>query len=65
VAEVLESYQDEMNLEELLKALEREMSEAAEALDYERAATLRDEIFEIRDRLSGKGTARAGPRQRR
>jgi excinuclease ABC subunit B len=65
VAEALESYQDEMNLEELLKALEREMSEAAEALDYERAATLRDEIFEIRDRLSGKGTARAGPRQRR
>ncbi len=58
VAEVLQSYQDETNMEELLKALEGEMSEAAEALDFERAALLRDEIFELRDRLSGK---RKGP----
>ncbi|MSR23139.1 MAG: excinuclease ABC subunit UvrB [Gemmatimonadetes bacterium] len=64
VAEALQFYQDEMNLEELVKALELEMNEAAEALDFERAALLRDEIFEVRDRLSGKNrmVAPAGAR---
>ncbi|MFQ5747482.1 MAG: excinuclease ABC subunit UvrB [Gemmatimonadota bacterium] len=32
----------------LVEALEREMLEAAEALDFERAARLRDELFEVR-----------------
>ena len=43
-----ESYQDEVNLEEYLKILEQEMAEAAEALDFERAALLRDQFFEAK-----------------
>ena len=43
-----ESYQDEINLEEYVKILEQEMAEAAEALDFERAALLRDQLFEAK-----------------
>ncbi len=32
----------------LIEAVEREMTEAAAALDFERAATLRDQLFELR-----------------
>ena len=31
-----------------VKILEKEMEEAAEALDFERAALLRDQLFELR-----------------
>jgi excinuclease UvrABC helicase subunit UvrB len=31
-----------------VKILEKEMAEAAEALDFERAALLRDQLFELR-----------------
>ena len=48
VAEPAESYADEVNREEYLKILEKEMAEAAEALDFERAALLRDQIFEVK-----------------
>ena len=48
VAEAPATYADEVNREEYLKVLEREMSRAAEALDYERAAVLRDQIFELK-----------------
>ena len=48
VAEPSESYADEVNREEYVKILEKEMAEAAEALDYERAALLRDQLFELR-----------------
>jgi excinuclease ABC subunit B len=48
VAEPAASYQDEVNREEFVKILEKEMAEAAEALDFERAALLRDQLFEIR-----------------
>jgi len=34
--------------EQLLKDLEKEMKEAAKALDFERAAQLRDIIFELK-----------------
>ncbi len=54
VAEKLASYQDEVNVEELVKALESEMEEAAAELDFERAALLRDELFELRARLDGE-----------
>ncbi|MEJ2205100.1 MAG: excinuclease ABC subunit UvrB [Gemmatimonadota bacterium] len=54
VAEVAASYQDEVNREEFVKILEQEMAEAAEALDFERAALLRDQLFEIR---AGAGTS--------
>ena len=40
VAETTESYADEVNREEFVKILEKEMAEAAEALDFERAALL-------------------------
>jgi len=62
VAEKLASYQDEVNVEELVKALESEMEEAAAEMDFERAALLRDELFELKARLdgeSGKTTAAA------
>jgi excinuclease ABC subunit B len=62
VAEAHATYQDEMNLEELVKALESEMDEAAGKLDFERAALLRDELFDLRARLDGaaKGERRSG-----
>jgi excinuclease ABC subunit B len=57
VAEKEASYLDEMNLEELVKELEAEMEAAAGALDFERAALLRDELFEAKAALAGKGRA--------
>jgi len=51
VAEGRASYQDELNLEELVKVLETEMDQAAADLDFEKAALLRDELFEVKARL--------------
>ena len=48
VSEEKASYADELNQEELVKILEREMGEAARAQDFERAALLRDQLFELR-----------------
>ena len=48
VAEAAGSYQDEVNREEYVKILEKEMAEAAESLDFERAALLRDQLFELK-----------------
>ncbi|MFW6199684.1 MAG: excinuclease ABC subunit UvrB [Gemmatimonadota bacterium] len=48
VAEKEETYASEKSREEYIKILEKEMEEAAEALDFERAAVLRDQLFEIR-----------------
>ncbi len=48
VSEPSRSYADEVNTEEYIKILEQEMAEAAESLDYERAALLRDQIFELK-----------------
>jgi excinuclease ABC subunit B len=47
VAEAKASYADEVNREELVKILEQEMAEAAEALDFERAALARDQLLEL------------------
>ncbi len=47
VAEPPGSYADEVNREEYVKILEKEMAEAAEALDFEKAALLRDQLFEL------------------
>jgi excinuclease ABC subunit B len=63
VKETSVTYADEVNREEYRKILEEEMRQAAEALDFERAALLRDQIFELKaaeDRKRG-----AGPRSRR
>ncbi len=51
VAEPVSTYADEMDAETYLKILEQEMAEAAEALDFERAALLRDQVFELRARV--------------
>ena len=48
VSEAKARYADEVNTEEFLKILEQEMAEAAEAMDFERAAILRDQVFELR-----------------
>jgi len=48
VAEAASTYADEVNAEEYIKILEKEMGEAAEALDFERAALLRDQLFELK-----------------
>ena len=48
VAEAAARYADEVNREELMKILEAEMAQAAEALDFERAALVRDQLFELR-----------------
>jgi excinuclease ABC subunit B len=58
VAETAGSYQDELNAEERVKQLEAEMEAAAEGLDFERAALIRDELFELRVGLgSRKGSS--------
>jgi excinuclease ABC subunit B len=51
VAEPGTSYADEVDAETYLRILEQEMAEAAEALDFERAALLRDQVFELRARV--------------
>jgi excinuclease ABC subunit B len=57
VAERQASYAEELDLEEWVRILEQEMREAAVALDFERAATLRDQLLEVRAKLgSGKRT---------
>ncbi len=48
VTEAAATYAEEMNREELIRVLEKEMTAAAEALDFEKAAMLRDELFELR-----------------
>ncbi|MEQ1855556.1 MAG: excinuclease ABC subunit UvrB [Longimicrobiales bacterium] len=48
VAEASATYAEEVNLEEYVKILEKEMADAAGALDFERAALLRDQLFELR-----------------
>src|SRR5688572_23410973 len=59
VAEARSTYGDEVNLEEWAKILDQEMREASAALDFERAAILRDQLLEVRARLgSGAGSTR-------
>ena len=53
VAEPKQSYADEVNLEEWQKILEHQMREAAAMLDFERAALLRDQLLEVKAKLSG------------
>ena len=50
VAEVTERY-SRVDPEELIDALEEEMRQAASDLDFERAARLRDQLFEVRAKV--------------
>ncbi|MCE5271142.1 excinuclease ABC subunit UvrB [bacterium] len=51
------SYGRELDLETRISILENEMREAAKALDFERAALLRDQLMEHRARLAGKSAS--------
>jgi len=51
VAEPKPSYADEVDLEQWARILEDQMKEAALAQNFERAARLRDELFDVRARL--------------
>ena len=62
VAESPATYADEVNREEYIKILEEEMAQAAEALDFERAALLRDQLFELKAEADASGK---GPNKRR
>ncbi len=42
------SFADEVNTGEYIKILKQEMAEAAEEMDFERAALLRDQIFDLK-----------------
>ncbi len=48
VAEPARGYTDEVDTEAYMKIIEEEMAKAAEALDFERAAALRDQLFDLR-----------------
>ena len=48
VAEPVATYAAEVDAEEFAKILEEEMGKAAKALDFERAAVLRDQLLEVR-----------------
>ncbi len=54
VAESKASYADEVNTEEYIKVVEAEMEMAAEALDFERAALLRDQLFELKAKVGAR-----------
>jgi excinuclease ABC subunit B len=55
VAEAAPSY-DMVEPETLVKMLEEQMRDAAVALDFEAAARLRDQLFEVKARMSGGAT---------
>ena len=48
VAEPARGYADEIDSEAYMKIIEEEMAKAAEALDFKRAAALRDQLFDLR-----------------
>jgi len=60
VAEPKASYASEMDVEELIKSIEQQMREAAAALDFEGAARLRDQLFEVRARGGDQPKGRRG-----
>ncbi|HEV2181566.1 MAG TPA: excinuclease ABC subunit UvrB [Gemmatimonadaceae bacterium] len=60
VAERVATYEKEMDTVALVTMLEQQMTEAAGALDFEAAAALRDQIFELRAKLDGNVSRHAG-----
>jgi len=60
VAERVATYASEMDAEALIELLEQQMKEAAAQLDFEAAAALRDQLFELRTKADGdRGGKRA------
>src|SRR5687767_2661520 len=64
VAEPAATYASEMDAEALIEVLEREMKAAAANLDFEAAARLRDQVFELRARRDTNNRARSGGLER-
>jgi excinuclease ABC subunit B len=64
VAEPAATYASEMDAEALIEVLEKEMKEAAANLDFEAAARLRDQVFELRARRDTSNRARSGGLER-
>ena len=62
--EAISATEDEYDRTELLAQLEREMLEAAEALEFERAAELRDRITTLKDTLPGRTAPPATAKRR-
>ena len=60
VAERVATYEKDMDTAALVAMLEQQMKDAAGALDFEAAAALRDQIFELRAKMDGNVTRRAG-----
>jgi excinuclease ABC subunit B len=60
VAEPVPTYASEMDAAALIEMLEKEMKEAAANLDFEGAARLRDQLFEIRAKRETTDRSRAG-----
>jgi excinuclease ABC subunit B len=58
-------YLSRENLPHLMKDLERQMKEAADALDYELAAVIRDKIFEMKEMMAGGAGKKAGNKKTR
>ncbi len=55
VAERVATYASEMDTEALIELLEQQMKESAANLDFEAAAALRDQLFEVRAKQNGEG----------
>ncbi|MEP6692978.1 MAG: helicase-related protein, partial [Gemmatimonadaceae bacterium] len=53
IAEQMPSYASEMEIGSLIALLDERMKEAAQDLDFETAATLRDQLFELRAKQDG------------
>jgi excinuclease ABC subunit B len=60
VAEPVPTYASEMDAAALIEMLEKEMKEAAANLDFEGAARLRDQLFEIRAKRETTDRSRGG-----
>ncbi|GIW92506.1 MAG: UvrABC system protein B [Pirellulaceae bacterium] len=56
-AEALGESEDQLLTREYIAELEKEMFAAAENLEFERAAALRDRIIQLREKLDGKTTS--------
>jgi excinuclease ABC subunit B len=64
VAEPAATYASEMDTAALIEVLEKEMKEAAANLDFEAAAQLRDQLFELRAKRDTHDRARTGGLER-
>lgn len=59
-ASILRESVEQLDMSEMLRELEGDMVNAANDLQFEKAALLRDQIQELRRRLSGQETAKPG-----